>query len=125
MECDGAPMSWLYGALLTQPIVRRNDQSRRFDGSTYEKGVAIVDILKPKQVYVYAMGLEPWCSFLTSIQYTDESRPIVESNRLVAECAKRGIVSERLYVRKELLLTGVSLKAEGIRAAATIVGQAR
>ena len=125
MECDGAPMSWLYGPLLTQPIVRRNDQSRRFDGSTYEKGVAIVDILKPKQVYVYAMGQEPWCSFLTSIQYTDESRPIVESNRLVAECAKRGIVSERLYLRKELLLTGGGSKAEGIRVAASTVGQAR
>ena len=105
MECDGAPMSWLYGPLLTRPIVRKNDQSRRFDGSTYEKGMAIVDLLKPKQVYVYAMGQEPWCSFLTSIQYTEESRPIVESNRLVTECIRRGIASERLYLQKELVLT--------------------
>jgi hypothetical protein len=70
MECDGAPLSWLYGPLYTSPINRKNDQSRRFDGSTYEKGIAIVDILKPKQVYVYAMGQEPLCSFLTSIRYT-------------------------------------------------------
>jgi L-ascorbate metabolism protein UlaG (beta-lactamase superfamily) len=118
MECDGAPMSWLYGPLLTRPVVRKNDQSRRFDGSTYEKGIAIVDILKPTQVYVYAMGQEPWCSFLTSIQYTDESRPIVESNKLVAECARRGIASERLYLHKELLLTRSDLKAELVHATA-------
>jgi L-ascorbate metabolism protein UlaG (beta-lactamase superfamily) len=97
MECDGAPMSWLYGPLLTKPLIRKNDQSRRFDGSTCEKGMAIIDILKPKQVYVYAMGQEPWCSFLTSIRYTEDSRPIVESNRLVAECLSRGLMAKRLY----------------------------
>jgi L-ascorbate metabolism protein UlaG (beta-lactamase superfamily) len=97
MECDGAPMSWLYGPLLTKPITRKNDQSRRFDGSTCEKGIAIVDILKPKQVYVYAMGQEPWCSFLTSIRYTETSKPIVESNKLVAECLGRGLMAERLF----------------------------
>jgi L-ascorbate metabolism protein UlaG (beta-lactamase superfamily) len=104
MECDGAPMSWLYGPLLTKPIIRKNDQSRRFDGSTCEKGMAIVDILKPKQVYVYAMGQEPWCSFLTSIRYTEESRPIVESNKLVTECLSRGLMAERLYGCKDILL---------------------
>lgn len=97
MECDGAPMSWLYGPLLTKPMNRKNDQSRRFDGSTCEKGMAVVDILKPKQVYVYAMGQEPWCSFLTSIRYTEESRPIFESNKLVEECIARGLIAERLY----------------------------
>jgi L-ascorbate metabolism protein UlaG (beta-lactamase superfamily) len=97
MECDGAPMSWLYGPLLTRPISRKNDQSRRLNGSMYENGISIVDILKPKQVYVYAMGQEPWLSFLTSIRYTEESRPIVESNRLVSECLSRGLTAARLY----------------------------
>jgi L-ascorbate metabolism protein UlaG (beta-lactamase superfamily) len=104
MECDGAPMSWLYGPLLTKPIIRKNDQSRRFDGSTCEKGAAMVDILRPKQVYVYAMGQEPWCSFLTSIRYTEDSRPIIESNRLVAECLSRGLMAERLYGCKNITL---------------------
>jgi L-ascorbate metabolism protein UlaG (beta-lactamase superfamily) len=97
MECDGAPMSWLYGPLLSKPMSRKNDQSRRFDGSTCEKGMAMIDILKPKHVYVYAMGQEPWCSFLTSIRYDETSKPIVESNRLVAECLARGLMAERLY----------------------------
>jgi L-ascorbate metabolism protein UlaG (beta-lactamase superfamily) len=104
MECDGAPMSWLYGPLLTKPLVRKDDQSRRFDGSDCEKGMAIIDILQPKEVYIYAMGQEPWCTFLTSIQYTDESRPIVESNKLIDTCQSRGIIAERLYGQKETFL---------------------
>ncbi|HEX3559474.1 MAG TPA: MBL fold metallo-hydrolase [Pyrinomonadaceae bacterium] len=102
MECDGAPMSWLYGPLLTTSLSRKNDQSRRFDASNYERGISLIDLLNPKQVYVYAMGQEPWCTFLTSVHYTDESRPIVDSNRLVNDCVKRGIIAERLYGRKEL-----------------------
>lgn len=104
MECDGAPLSWLYGPLLTKPLARKMDQSRRLDGSTFEKAIQIVDSLKPGQVYVYAMGQEPWLTYLTSIQYTEQSRPIVESDRLVAECLRRGLTAERLYVRKEILL---------------------
>ncbi|HYP26766.1 MAG TPA: MBL fold metallo-hydrolase [Blastocatellia bacterium] len=104
MECDGAPMSWLYGPLLTQPLARKMDQSRRFDGSDFDKAVDIIRAFNPKQVYVYAMGQEPWLTYLTSIRYTEASRPIVESNKLVAECGKRGIVSERLYGLKEILL---------------------
>jgi L-ascorbate metabolism protein UlaG (beta-lactamase superfamily) len=105
MECDGAPMSWLYGPLLTRPLTRKNDQSRRFNGSDYEKGMGIVERLRPRQVYVYAMGQEPWCTFLTSIQYTDESSPIVNSNRLANECRKRGITAEVLFGHKELHLS--------------------
>jgi L-ascorbate metabolism protein UlaG (beta-lactamase superfamily) len=105
MECDGAPMSWEYGPLVTKPVTRKNDQSRRLDGSTCERALGIVDILKPKQVYVYAMGQEPWCSFLTSVHYTEASRPIVESNKLVAECLSRGLVAERLYGCKTLKVT--------------------
>lgn len=104
MECDGAPMSWLYGPLLTKPLVRKMDQSRRFDGSNYDKAIDIVGQLQPKEVYVYAMGQEPWLTFLTSIKYTDESRPIVESNKLVADCLSRGITAERLFGQKEITL---------------------
>lgn len=108
MECDGAPLSWLYGPLLTRPLPRKMDQSRRFDGSNFEKAFDIVKRLSPRQVYVYAMGQEPWLTYLTSIQYTDASRPIVESNRLVQECTNLGLTAERLYGHKEIFLNGRS-----------------
>lgn len=104
MECDGGPLSWLYGPLLTKPLARKLDQSRRLNGSDYCRGFDIVNRLNPKQVYVYAMGQEPWLTYLTSIQYTEESRPIVDSGKLVEDCRQRGIESERLFGSKEIFL---------------------
>lgn len=104
MECDGAPLTWLYGPLLTKPLARKMDQSRRLNGSNYEKAIDIVNQFNPKQVYVYAMGQEPWLTYLTSINYTVESRPIIESNKLVEDCKRRGIVAERVFGHKEILL---------------------
>ncbi|MEO7583964.1 MAG: MBL fold metallo-hydrolase, partial [Ferruginibacter sp.] len=57
----------------------------------------------PKEIYVYAMGQEPWCEFISSIKYTDESNPIVQSNKLVNLCRQRGMIAERLFGEKELL----------------------
>ncbi|ASZ09486.1 MBL fold metallo-hydrolase [Chitinophaga pendula] len=103
MECDGAPLSWLYGPLLQQDLARDKDASRRLSGSDYERGMHLVDIFHPKEIYVYAMGQEPWLEFISSIKYTDESNPIVQSNKLIRECESKGIVAERLYGEKELL----------------------
>lgn len=103
MECDGAPLTWLYGPLLTKKLPRDMDGSRRLAGSDCGKGMSLVDIFNPKEIYVYAMGQEPWVEFISSIKYTDESNPIVQSDRLVKLCRERGIVAERLYGEKELL----------------------
>jgi L-ascorbate metabolism protein UlaG (beta-lactamase superfamily) len=103
MECEGAPLSWLYGPLLTQELPREFDQARRLSGSNFERGMHLIDTFHPKEAYVYAMGQEPWLEFISSIKYTPESHPIVQSNMLVEECAKRGIITERLYGEKELL----------------------
>jgi len=104
MECDGAPLSWLYGPLLTQRIDRASDESRRLSGSNCDQGMKIVDCFNCRDVYVYAMGQEPWLNYISSIKYTEESRPIVESNRLIEECRRRGITAERLFGEKEILL---------------------
>jgi L-ascorbate metabolism protein UlaG (beta-lactamase superfamily) len=104
MECDGAPLSWIYGALLTSPLERKKDQSRRLRGSNYERAIEIVQQLNCHEVYVYAMGMEPWLNYVMSTRYTGKSNPIVESDRLVTECKRRGITSERLFGAKEILL---------------------
>ena len=104
MECDGAPMTWLYGPLLTTPLPRGMDQSRRLNGSNAKKVMQIVDRFEPRMTFVYAMGLEPWLTFISSIAYTSESTPIVESDKVVSACKERGITAERLYGSKELFL---------------------
>jgi len=104
MECDGAPLTWVYGPFLTRPLSRKMDQSRRLNGSDCEKAMDIVRKLKARQVYIYAMGQEPWLSFVMGLQYTETSRPIVESNMLVENCQNAGITSERLLYQKEIML---------------------
>lgn len=103
MECDGAPLTWLYGPLMLDTVTRENDQSRTLSGCDYERGMHLVNMFHPKEVYVYAMGQEPWCEFISSLKYTDESLPIVESNKLVEECRSRGLTAERLFGEKEIL----------------------
>lgn len=103
MECAGAPLSWLYGCLMTENINREDDQSRRLAGCDSERGLSLVDIFNPKEAYVYAMGMEPWLEFISSIKYTEESLAIIESNRLINTCKDKGIMAERLFGEKELL----------------------
>jgi L-ascorbate metabolism protein UlaG (beta-lactamase superfamily) len=103
LECEGAPLSWLYGPLYSKPLQRSVDQSRRLNSSDAGAAIEIIGRLGAEQVYVYAMGMEPWLGFISSISYTDASRPIVESDRLLAACAERGIPAERLYLQKEVV----------------------
>jgi L-ascorbate metabolism protein UlaG (beta-lactamase superfamily) len=105
MECDGAPLSWVYGPLLlSQRLDRAMDHSRRLAGSDYAQAIDLVNCFHCKEVYVYAMGQEPWLNHVMSIKYTEQSRPIVESTKLVVECRRRGIPAERLFGEKEILV---------------------
>ncbi len=104
MECDGAPLSWIYGPLLTRKLDRKMDQSRRLAGSNYGRALHMVEQFGCQQVYVYAMGQEPWLNYVMRTKYTEESNPIIESNRLLETCQARGIVAERLFGEKELFL---------------------
>ena len=107
MECDGAPLSWLYGPLLTKKLERAVDESRRLAGSNFEQAIDIVRRFNPKETYVYAMGQEPWLNHILCLKYTEDSRPIIESNRLVQECMEHGIYAERLFGEKEMLTEDV------------------
>jgi L-ascorbate metabolism protein UlaG (beta-lactamase superfamily) len=104
MECHGAPMSWLYGPLFPTPLPRAMDQSRRLNGSDFERAKRIVDRFNASKVFVYAMGQEPWVGHLMAIRYTPESRPIVESDKLVAHVQARGGEAARLYCKAEFVL---------------------
>ncbi|HEU4533361.1 MAG TPA: MBL fold metallo-hydrolase [Polyangiaceae bacterium] len=102
MECEGAPMSWMYGPLLAAALPRKLDQSRRLNGSNCARALAIVDALGPREVYVYAMGREPWLGHVMALRYDETSPQIVESDRLLRACRERGIVAERPFARLEI-----------------------
>lgn len=104
MECDGAPLSWLYGPLLPKPINRKFDKNRAISGSNYLEVRSMINSFSPSHVYVYAMGQEPWLNYIMALKYTEESDPIVASNKLLAYCKENNIVSERLFGEKEIKL---------------------
>lgn len=104
MECEGAPLSWIYGPLLMRPLPRSMDQSRRFDGSNCEKAMEIVRVLNPSQAYVYAMGREPWLTYVIAVEGEGESHSTRESQQFIDLCRQRGIEAEDLYCRKEIIL---------------------
>jgi hypothetical protein len=97
MECEGAPLSWLYGALLPEPLERSKNQSRRLNGSDYRRAFSLLRTLDCEQVFVYALGLEPWLSFISSIEPDPDSVAMRAVRALLAACGDMGIPAERLY----------------------------
>ena len=108
MECDGAPLSWLYGPLLTRKIERAMDESRRLAGSDFNQAVDLARRFNSKSTYIYAMGQEPWLGHIMSLKYTEQSRPIVESSRLIQSCLERGVRAQRLFGKEEILVDDIN-----------------
>ncbi|OHU85158.1 hypothetical protein BET10_15390 [Pseudoalteromonas amylolytica] len=97
MECKGAPLSWVYGPLYSGSLRRKMDQDRRLNGSDCDSAWHITQCLEPSAIYIYAMGAEPWLSFVSSIAYTTSSEPIIESDKLIARCEEKQLEARRLY----------------------------
>ena len=106
MECVGAPLTWTYGPLLTNPLSRAFDQSRTLSGSDCNKAWLIVQKLKCQHVYVYAMDQEPWLNHVMALSYSPDSIQITESDKFVTKCVAQNLVSERLFGKKEWFLDG-------------------
>ncbi len=104
MECDGAPVSWIYGPLFGTKLHWDHDRSRQMSGSDCEKAMDLVRMLKPREVYVYAMGMEPWLNYISRIHYAKESRPLMEAQRFIQSCRQKGILAEQLYGEKQVLV---------------------
>lgn len=102
MECDGAPLTWLYSALFTQPVSRKMSLTRKLSGSNAEQALGIVEQLKATEAYVYAMGEEDWLQHVMATSYTPESYQLKQVAKFLELCAERGVKAEHLLVQKEL-----------------------
>lgn len=86
LECDGAPLTWIYGPLLSSHLDRKLDKERSLSGSDFKKVWSIVQAFSPKQVYIYAMVQETWLNHVIALNYHSESPQIIESNKLLKAC---------------------------------------
>jgi hypothetical protein len=101
LECVGAPMSWLYGPLMDKPVTREQDIERSLKGSDAASADRLAQQLGARQVFVYALGIEPWLKHLTG-SWLDPDDERQRQTRLLTEiCADRGVRSELLYITDE------------------------
>ena len=103
MECDGCPMSWVYGPLFPEQIERSIDNSRRGRGCNYKEAITLVDQFKCREVYVYAMGQEPWLKHILNLELDEDSNPMIQSRKLIKDCTVRGIKADLLFAEREIL----------------------
>ncbi|MCX5612891.1 MBL fold metallo-hydrolase [Streptomyces sp. NBC_00047] len=103
LECVGAPMSWLYGPLMEGAQDRAHDQARRLKGCDADMAERLVKRFGAAEVFVYALGLEPWLRHLTGSSYDPQSEQIRQTNLLLDRCRTRGVPAELLYQRGERL----------------------
>jgi hypothetical protein len=102
MKCHGGPLSWLYGPLLTRPISRRNDESRRLSGLNAEHAWNVVRKFDTSAVFVYAMGQEPWMKYLMGLEYSPDSIQLKEVASFLRRCKDHAIPAENLFMSREL-----------------------
>ncbi|MGF1681170.1 MBL fold metallo-hydrolase [Photobacterium minamisatsumaniensis] len=105
MECTGGPLKWLYGSLLTQPISKEMNESRRFNGSDFSAAVGLVEKFNVETVNVYALGMEPWYRYFMGIVYNDDDAQMQESQRLVDYCKQQGRSGKRLFGKDEVIFS--------------------
>jgi L-ascorbate metabolism protein UlaG (beta-lactamase superfamily) len=101
MECAGAPLTWLYQALLTRPVTKKMSDSRTLSGSNAAQASAIMTELGAAEAYVYAMGEESWVGHVMATSYNDDSYQLKQVDEFMTRCASQGIKAGHLYGQHE------------------------
>ncbi|KZN69017.1 MBL fold metallo-hydrolase [Pseudoalteromonas luteoviolacea] len=105
MECVGAPFTWMYGALITEKVSKEIKESRRLNGSDFNAAIKMIEVFEPSQVFIYALGMEPWFDYFMGVDYDDDSEQIVQSGKLLEYAEDKSFSCERLYGKKIINLS--------------------
>ncbi|MGW1538021.1 MBL fold metallo-hydrolase [Streptomyces aureus] len=101
MECDGAPLTWLYQALLTTPVTKAMSNSRKLSGSNAEQAAAITTELGAREVHIYAMGEEEWLGHVMATTYNEDTYQIKQIEEFITWCTDHGIKGGHLFGQQE------------------------
>ncbi|WP_192757638.1 MBL fold metallo-hydrolase [Actinomadura algeriensis] len=101
MECDGAPLTWLYQGLLTRPVTKKMSDSRKLSGSNAEQAGAIMTELGSREAYVYAMGEESWQGHVMATTYTEDTYQIKQIEEFMTWCKDHDVAAEHLFNKRE------------------------
>jgi L-ascorbate metabolism protein UlaG (beta-lactamase superfamily) len=102
MECAGAPLTWLYQALLTRPVTKKMSDSRTLSGSNAAQASAIMTELGASEAYVYAMGEEQWLvGHVMATTYNADSYQLKQVSEFLTWCSEHGIKADHLFGQHE------------------------
>jgi L-ascorbate metabolism protein UlaG (beta-lactamase superfamily) len=101
MECDGAPLTWLYQGLLTRPVTKRMSDSRKLSGSNAKQAADIMQELDADEAYIYAMGEESWQGHVMATTYTEDTYQLKQIDEFLGWCTDHGITAEHLFNKRE------------------------
>ncbi|GAA2454974.1 MBL fold metallo-hydrolase [Actinomadura vinacea] len=101
MECDGAPLTWLYQALLTRPVTKKMSDSRKLSGSNAAQAGAIVTELGVSEAHIYAMGEEDWLGHVMATSYNEDSYQLRQIEEFLSWCPENGVKAEHLLGQRE------------------------
>ena len=101
MECDGAPLTWLYQGLLTRPVTKRMSDSRKLSGSNAKQAAAIMTELGADEGYIYAMGEESWQGHVMATTYNEDTYQIKQIDEFLGWATQNGITAEHLLNKRE------------------------
>ncbi|GAA1811480.1 MBL fold metallo-hydrolase [Luedemannella flava] len=101
MECDGAPLTWLYQGLLTRPVTKKMSDSRKLSGSNAKQAADIMTELGADEGYIYAMGEESWQGHVMATTYTPDTYQLKQIEEFLSWCAGNGITAEHLFNKRE------------------------
>lgn len=102
MECAGAPLTWLYQALLVRPVSKKMSDSRTLSGSNAAQASSIVTELGAGEAYIYAMGEEQWLvGHVMATSYNEDSVQLKQVEEFMTWCAAQGVKADHLYGQHE------------------------
>ncbi|GAA1242950.1 MBL fold metallo-hydrolase [Kitasatospora nipponensis] len=101
MECDGAPLTWLYGGLLTKPVTKKMSDSRKLSGSNAAQAGDIMLELGATEAYIYAMGEESWQGHVMATTYHEDTYQLKQIEEFLGWCKERNFTAEHLFNKRE------------------------
>jgi L-ascorbate metabolism protein UlaG (beta-lactamase superfamily) len=117
LESEGAIMSFAYGSLLPEAPTREQEHSRRQHGCNASRALRLCETLGARQVYHYAMGLEPWLYPVLGLNVQEGSPQWQESEDMLRMLRARHRSCARLQGTAEFLLEdntpGLSVSVHG------------
>jgi len=100
MECVGAPLSWSCGPFFPVKPDFTHEQSRRYRGCDSAAALNMIEAIGAKEIYLYAMGLEPWLEYLLGLALTEDSEQMKQARHLLSTARQRGFASAQLLSGK-------------------------